>query len=148
MSLLLRHPVRIEWGDCDAAGIVFYPQFFAMFDAATHALFERALGMKHKLMQTHFDMTGLPMVDTRAKFYVPSSFGDDIIIETRIERFGRSSFDIHHRLLRDADVLGAECWETRVWMVRDKAKPGRIFGAPIPAEVITAFQGVGCSARA
>ncbi len=143
MSLLLRHPIRIEWGDCDAAGIVFYPRFFAMFDAATHALFERALGMKHKLMQTHFDMAGVPMVDTRAKFYIPSSYGDDIIIETRIERFGRSSFDVHHRLLREGDVLGAECWETRVWIARDKTDPGRIFGAAIPAEVVAAFQGVG-----
>ena len=37
--------VRIEWGDCDPAGIVFYPRFFAMFDTSTTALFERALGM-------------------------------------------------------------------------------------------------------
>ena len=31
-----RRTVRIEWGDCDAAGIVFYPRYFAMFDASTH----------------------------------------------------------------------------------------------------------------
>ena len=37
--------VRIEWGDCDPAGIVFYPRYFEMFDASTSALFERALGM-------------------------------------------------------------------------------------------------------
>ena len=27
--------VRIEWGDCDPAGIVFYPRYFAMFDHST-----------------------------------------------------------------------------------------------------------------
>ena len=37
--------VRIEWGDCDPAGIVFYPRYFEIFDASTAALFERALGM-------------------------------------------------------------------------------------------------------
>ena len=37
--------VRIVWGDCDPAGIVFYPRYFEMFDASTTALFERALGM-------------------------------------------------------------------------------------------------------
>ena len=26
---------RIEWGECDPAGIVFYPRFFAMFDNAS-----------------------------------------------------------------------------------------------------------------
>ena len=34
--LVNRRIVRIEWGDCDPAGIVFYPRYFAMFDASTH----------------------------------------------------------------------------------------------------------------
>ena len=33
---------RIEWGECDPAGIVFYPRFFAMFDNATTLLFSTA----------------------------------------------------------------------------------------------------------
>ena len=32
--------VRIEWGDCDPAGIIFYPTYFKIFDNATAALFE------------------------------------------------------------------------------------------------------------
>ena len=32
-----RH-LRIEWGDCDPAGIVFYPRYFAMFDHSTTTL--------------------------------------------------------------------------------------------------------------
>jgi len=27
------HTQTIEWGDCDPAGIVFYPRYFAYFDA-------------------------------------------------------------------------------------------------------------------
>ena len=38
--------VEIEFGDCDPAGIVYYPNYFRMFDAATAHLFEAALGMK------------------------------------------------------------------------------------------------------
>src|SRR5437773_7669401 len=45
-----RRTIRIAWGDCDPAGIVFYPRYFAMFDHSTVLLVERALGMaKHKL---------------------------------------------------------------------------------------------------
>ena len=33
--------VRIEWGDCDPAGIIFYPRYFEFFDAWTAALFEQ-----------------------------------------------------------------------------------------------------------
>ena len=35
---------KIEWGDCDPFGIVFYPRYFEYFDACTNALFHRALG--------------------------------------------------------------------------------------------------------
>ena len=27
-----RRDVRIVWGDCDPAGIVYYPRYFEMFD--------------------------------------------------------------------------------------------------------------------
>jgi len=58
-----RRTVRIEWGDCDAAGIVFYPRYFAMFDASTHHLFEAA-GWKKKELIREFAIIGTPMVDT------------------------------------------------------------------------------------
>ena len=37
--------IRIEWGDCDPAGIIFYPRYFEIFDTSTTMLIERALGM-------------------------------------------------------------------------------------------------------
>jgi len=37
---------RIEWGDCDPAGIIFYARYFEIFDVSTTVLIERALGMK------------------------------------------------------------------------------------------------------
>ena len=41
--MLVNHRnVTIQWGDCDPAGIVFYPRYFEMFDASTAALFARA----------------------------------------------------------------------------------------------------------
>ena len=45
MSLVSRRTVEIEWGDCDPAGIVYFPRYFEIFDASTAALFERALGI-------------------------------------------------------------------------------------------------------
>ena len=34
---------RIEWSDCDPAGIIFYPRYFEIFDTGTTALFERSV---------------------------------------------------------------------------------------------------------
>jgi 4-hydroxybenzoyl-CoA thioesterase len=127
--------VRIEWGDCDAAGIVFYPRYFEIFDASTAALFERALGMiKRHYLKAH-DFAGYPMVDTRARFSVPCRFGDDVTVETTATAIKRSSFDIHHRLMKDG-VLAVEGFETRVWVGTDPNDPEKIRSKAIPEEVI------------
>jgi 4-hydroxybenzoyl-CoA thioesterase len=126
--------VRIEWGDCDPAGIVYYPRYFEMFDAATAALFERALGMTKRQYQAAFDFIGFPMVDTRARFISPTRYGDDVVIATTITTLNRSSFEVQHRLSKDG-ALAVEGFETRVWSGRDPADPDRIKSKPIPDEV-------------
>ena len=40
--IYLRH-ARIEWGDCDPAGLGFFPRYFAMFDSCTTALFSQVM---------------------------------------------------------------------------------------------------------
>lgn len=136
--LVHRRAVTIEWGDCDPAGIVFYPRYFAMFDASTAALFQAALGMPKIAWTARFGMLGIPMVDTRAKFHIPGVYGDEVVIESRIAAFRRSSFDVVHRLLKQDGALGVEGFETRVWTVRE-AEGGRIRSAPIPEAVVAAF---------
>ncbi len=136
-ELVHRRPVTIEWGDCDPAGIVFYPRYFAMFDASTAALFQAALGMPKIAWTKHYGMLGIPMVDTRAKFHIPSAYGDEVVIESRVTEFRRASFDVAHRLLK-GEALAVEATETRVWTAKDP-ETGRIRAIPIPAEVMAAF---------
>ena len=79
MSKTIVYGVDVQFGDCDPAGIVFYPRYFAMFDHSTVLLIERALGIpKHRLYET-YDFAGYPSVATRARFLIPSSFGDDVV---------------------------------------------------------------------
>lgn len=137
-ELVHRRPVTIEWGDCDPAGIVFYPRYFAMFDASTAFLFQAALGMPKIAWTKHFGMLGIPMVDTRAKFHIPSAYGDEVVIESRVTEFRRASFDVTHRLLK-GDALAVEATETRVWTAKDP-ETGRIRAISIPAEVMAAFE--------
>ena len=134
-----RRTVSVEWGDCDAAGIVYFPRYFEWFDASTAALFRRAGLEKHALIAT-FGIVGYPVVDTRARFIRSSTFGDTVDIETSISRWGRSSFDVQHRLLR-GEELAVEGFETRVWAVRAPGEPSGIKSQAIPAEVIERFSG-------
>jgi 4-hydroxybenzoyl-CoA thioesterase len=131
--------VRIEWGDCDPAGIVFYPRYFAMFDHSTVLLVEAALGMLKRQMYESYDFGGHPSVRTRARFLMPTSYGDDVVIESAITEIGRASFGLLHRLTKDG-ALAVEATETRVWVVRDMTRPGGFRAHPIPPEVVARFR--------
>ena len=132
-----RKTIRVEWGDCDPAGIVYYPRYFAYFDNCTSALFEAAGLPKHQMLR-RYDIVGIPMVDTRARFLAPSKFGDDIVIESRISEWRRSSFDVEHKVFK-GNVLAVECSETGVLAVRSKNDPEGIEGHPVPQDVIARF---------
>jgi 4-hydroxybenzoyl-CoA thioesterase len=136
---IFRRTVRIEWGDCDPAQIVFFPRYFAMCDASTHELFRAALGMrKSELVKVH-GIVGVPMVDVRAKFMIPSMYGDDIEIESHMASSRRSSFEIAHRILK-GDAVAVEITEVRVWAAPDADRPGGIRAKEIPAEVLAKFR--------
>ena len=132
-----RRTISVEWGDCDAAGIVYFPRYFEWFDACTAALF-RAAGFGKRDLLEAYGIIGFPAVAARARFAASSTFGDEVAIESTITRFGRSSFDVQHQLFRGADVA-VEGFETRVWTIRTPEPDSRLKSHPIPAEVIERF---------
>jgi 4-hydroxybenzoyl-CoA thioesterase len=130
---------RIEWCDCDPAGIIFYPRYFEMFDTSTTVLIERALGMNKIEYLKAYDFAGHPVVETRARFRQPTRYGDEVAIETVLVECGHSSFKLEHRLSK-AGALAVEAAETRVWVVRQTDDPKRMVSHPIPAEVLSRFK--------
>src|SRR5216683_7572979 len=133
--LISRRQLTIEWGHCDPAGIVYFPNYFSYFDASTNALILHALGFNKYEMLKKYDIVGIPLVDAGARFIVPSVFGDVVTIESTVVEIRRSSFRVQHRLLR-GETLAVEGHETRVWAGRDPADPAKLKGKPIPEEVI------------
>jgi 4-hydroxybenzoyl-CoA thioesterase len=132
--LIVKRERHIEWGDCDPARIVFNPRYFEWFDACTAGLFS-AIGLsKPSLFETH-GLAGIPLVESRAQFLKPCSFGDTVVIETQVTEFGRSSFKVAHQLF-NVGALAVEAFETRVWCGRDPSNPNALKAQPIPADII------------
>jgi 4-hydroxybenzoyl-CoA thioesterase len=140
MSELFSNITRIEiqFGDCDPAGIVYYPNYFRFFDNATAALLSAALGMNKREWVAEYDIAGIPMVDTGARFLMPLRFGDVAELHSQIGDLGRSSFSVSHRLSHGTDLV-AEGNEKRVWVIRNAA--GGISAAPLPDQVRKALGG-------
>jgi 4-hydroxybenzoyl-CoA thioesterase len=136
-NLTSRKTIHVEWGDCDPAQIVHYPRYLSYFDACTTALFRKAGLSKRQMLKT-YQIVGIPMVDLRATFMVPSRFSDTVIVESEITKWGRSSFGVRHRLFNQG-VLAVECFETRVWTALSADDPEKIESKPVPREVIEKF---------
>ena len=135
-----RREITIEWGDCDPAGIVFFPNYLKYFDAATNTLFLNALGLNKYGMIRKYGITGIPLVDVGARFFIPSVFGEVVTIESTVAEIKRSSFRMQHRLFK-GDALAVEGFEIRVWTGRDPDDPDKLKSRPIPDEVIGKLRG-------
>jgi len=62
--------VNVSFGDCDPAGIVFYPRFFAWFDATFHG-FLKDLNLPHARVCKKLEITGIGIIETGAEFTSP-----------------------------------------------------------------------------
>jgi 4-hydroxybenzoyl-CoA thioesterase len=133
--LTFARTTRIEWGDCDPAGIIFYARYYDIFDVSTTMMLEHVLGMNKLDYLKAYDFLGHPLAETRARFLRPTRFGDEVAIETAVVACGRSSFKIEHKLTK-AGTLSAEGYETRVWVVRHPDDPRRMKSQPLPRDVV------------
>jgi 4-hydroxybenzoyl-CoA thioesterase len=136
-ALINRRTLKIEWGQCDPAGIVFYPQFLKIFDASTGHLFART-GLSASEMRKKYSILGMPLVEQGTRFLKPCRFDEEIVVESEVEEWGRTSFTVRHRILNQGQ-LAVDGFEKRVWASADPAQPGRIKPQPIPAEIIAAL---------
>ncbi len=105
-------PVQLQWGECDPAGIIFYPTYFRWFDAATWNMFA-AVGYHAKRMRA--EHLAMPLVAADCQFKRPAEQQDRAEVRSRILRWGGKSFVVGHDVVREDGVLLAQGTETRVW---------------------------------
>jgi 4-hydroxybenzoyl-CoA thioesterase len=131
--------VEIEWGDCDASGLMHTERYFALFDGNLWRMLEQVLEQPMGRVLGAFGASGFPTVDLRGNFPVRSTLGDILEIETTITALRRSSFDVTHRA-RKGDELHAEGFDTRVWVRRSGEDPTRIEAQALPTPLVDSFR--------
>jgi 4-hydroxybenzoyl-CoA thioesterase len=126
--------LTVEFGDCDPAQIVFYPNFFRWFDAGTRNFFAACGVARWQDMRVSHGIIGTPLVDASAKFLGIVTYGDSIEVQSWVEEWKRSSFVMAHRISKDGEVV-VEGREVRVFAGPDPADLKRIRAVPIPEDV-------------
>jgi 4-hydroxybenzoyl-CoA thioesterase len=112
--------IQVAWGDCDPAGIVFYPRFAAWMDTVSHVL-AREMGIRREAMLPPSpDLLGLPVVGTQAEYLTPARMDDVLEVRGWVTRVGRASFSLRHEIVRletdGAETLIARGREDRVFV--------------------------------
>lgn len=107
---------QVDWGDCDPAGIVFYPNYFRWMDSAFHGL-TAAAGFDQAGLQRDFGLQGTPLIDAACAFRAPARAGEELEIEVVLTRIGKSGISLAYGFRR-AEILVAEGRESRVFVRR------------------------------
>lgn len=132
MSKEVIYTHTVEFGDCDPARIVWFPNFFRWIDAASRHFFV-ACGVPpwHETERT-LGIIGTPLVDTHAKFMKTASYGDVLQVHVSIPEWRAKSFVQRYRVSRGGDAI-MECEEVRIFAGR--REDGSLRALPIPPDI-------------
>ena len=139
MPVLGRMQRTLAWGDCDPAGIIYYPTYYRWMDAATWELIGQAGFPAARMRTEHFT---LPLVSAECTFVSSPTFGDECEVRSHVELWGRSSFTVKHEIvLLDSQRPLARGSESRVWCRYQDGPGSPLRSHPIPEDVRRALGG-------
>jgi 4-hydroxybenzoyl-CoA thioesterase len=107
----------IRFGDCDPAGIVFYPNYLRWFDGTFHALL-RSRGKGHQEICAGLDVVGMGLMEVGAKFRSPATDGDTLTLSVEAAEWGDRSVRFAYQGHVDGRLV-LDGFEVRGLFVRD-----------------------------
>jgi 4-hydroxybenzoyl-CoA thioesterase len=94
--MAFRAPIKVCFSDIDNAGIVYYPRFMHYFHLAMEEFFASVVGIDYSEV-LHKRNLSFPTVRVEADFKRRMKYGDQIDMEVRILKIGRSSIHWGYR---------------------------------------------------
>ncbi len=126
---------RIEFGDCDPAQIVFYPNYFKWMDIAALHFFNACGIDSWRETKAERGIIGAPLLAASAKFVSSATYPEQIEVDTSMVEKRGKSFVLRH-VIRRGDTVLVEGEETRIFATEDPIDPRRIKAIPIPEDIL------------
>ncbi len=133
-----RTRVRGRWGETDAAGIVYYPNYFSWFVVGTLEVLRSPEGSYAE--QFHGESVGLPAIEAHCRFLAPVTYDEELEIETIVVEVRTRTFRVDHVVWRGEERV-AEGYEVRGWQRIDRYYPHKVTLSAIPDEVVVWLRG-------
>jgi 4-hydroxybenzoyl-CoA thioesterase len=121
--------VDVQFGDCDPAGIVFFPNFSRWMDAAAHDYFRQCGLPPWREIEALPGCIGAPLLEIHSRFHVSATYGETLEVRTCTEEWRGKVFVQRHRIMRD-ETLICEFRATRALCV--KLADGKLKAVEVP----------------
>ena len=96
------HELRVRYGECDAQGIVFNPNFLAYVDVVLTEIWRESMGSYDLLLETGVDTV---VGEANMRFLAPARFDDVLRIEGGFDGLGTTSTTLKLWFRRADDLL-------------------------------------------
>jgi len=128
------YEVEVMFGDCDPAGIVFFPNFSKWMDASSLNFFVKCGVPTWRDLYKTTGIIGTPLLEINTRFVSPATYGQRLRIDTSIQAW-RSKVFIQKHIVKRGDTLICEGTETRAFCIRHPEDPDRIKAVAVPEDI-------------
>ena len=133
------HTVHVTFGDCDPAGIVFFPNFSRWMDTASLSFFMQCGVPPWRELEKTRGIVGTPLLEINTKFIKSATYGETLTVTTHVEEWRAKVVVQMHRITRaridgGADLI-CEGREVRAFVKRDAEDRNRLRAIPVPEDI-------------
>jgi len=100
---VLRHEIRVIFGDTDQMGVVYYANYLRYFESA-RAAYWRGLGRSYKDLEA-WGVAALPVVEAHCQYRRPAHYEDLLGVEVRVNELRGASLRFAYRVVRGAELV-------------------------------------------
>ena len=100
MAEPFRHRLRVRWSECDAQGVVFYPNYLAYFDHLLTELWRETVGSYARIRDLGIDLV---VAEAGIRYRVSARFDEEVEVRAVISRLGTTSMTLDLAVERVGD---------------------------------------------
>ena len=139
MSRTTTYTVHVTFGDCDPAGIVFFPNFSRWMDTASLSFFMQCGVPPWRELERTRGIVGTPLLEINTRFMKSATYGETLVVATHVEEWRAKVVVQLHRITRaradGGQDLICEGREVRAFVTRDPQDRDRLRAIAVPEDI-------------
>lgn len=134
-----RRTIEVRFADTDAMGHVNNATYLTYFEIARASYYRDATGSMFGIGAGTGEAS-LILAEAKVTYRSPSFFGEELVVESRVARIGRSSFTMEHRITAGDSPFGRRRLVAVASFVLVSYAYDRETVVPVPGELVERFE--------